>query len=209
MKDIFKNTISKVAAVVLIIALIGSGGYWAAKHFLAKKTNVVREKESIDIVKVLEERLEATAELNTADYICTYVEQYTNKKDIKGWKIPLTEKNFTISYEGTVKAGIKDLTKAKIEERGKKVIVKLPRVEITGHEINKETLKVYDETHNILNQISVADVNKAQKNLEKEMVERAERYGLLDKAKDNAETIVTAMLSGIDGEYSLAIEWQE
>ena len=52
-------------------------------------------------------------------------------------------------------------------------------------------------------------INKAQKNLEKEMIERAKKYGVLDKAKENTETIIAAMLESAEGKYSAVIEWQE
>ena len=39
-------------------------------------------------------------------------------KKFRDWKIPFTEKSFIISYDGTVKAGIKDLTKAQVTQSG-------------------------------------------------------------------------------------------
>lgn len=209
MKDVLKNVVAKIISVVLILVLLVGGGYYAIKHFANKTSDIVKDEENINIVEILEERLEATAELNTADYICTYVQEYKDQKKIKNWKIPLTVKTFTLSYEGTVKAGIKDLTKTQIEEKGNNIIVKLPKIEITGHEIDKDTLKIYDESHNILNQISVENVNDAQKDLEEEMVKRAEECGLLDNARKNAETVITAMLQSTKGEYTIVIEWQK
>lgn len=82
-------------------------------------------------------------------------------------------------------------------------------MEITSYEINKDSLKIYDESHNILNQIGVEDVNKTQANLEKEMVDRAKDYGLLKEARTNAETTIKTMLENADDEYTVEIEWQE
>lgn len=208
MNDVFKGVITKILTIVIIVAALFGGGYYLVKHVIFKPK--VENETSINITEVLEERLEEVAELNTADYICTYVQEFKDQKKINDWKIPFTSKSFTISYEGTVKAGIKDLTKAQINSKDDKtVVVSLPKVEITGKEIDKDSLKIYDESHNVLNQISVEDVNEAQKNLEDEMVKRAEDYGLLDNAQKNAEKILASMLKGSAGDYTVEIQWQE
>lgn len=208
MKDVFKGVITKILTIVIIAAALFGGGYYLVNHVIFKPK--VENETSINITEVLEERLEEVAELNTADYICTYVQEFKDQKKINDWKVPFTSKSFTISYEGTVKAGIKDLTKAQINSiDDKTVVVSLPKVEITGKEIDKDSLKIYDESHNVLNQISVEDVNEAQKNLEDEMVRRAEDYGLLDNAQKNAEKILASMLKGSADDYTVEIQWQE
>lgn len=60
----------------------------------------------------------------------------------------------------------------------------------------------------IFNPISVNDLNDAQKELKKEMKERAIEKGVLDLAKNNAEELVTEMLKSPIGAYDIKIEWQ-
>ena len=49
--------------------------------------------------------------------MCTDVITQADSKKYKDWKIPFTEKSFIVQYDGTVKAGIKDLTKTQVSER--------------------------------------------------------------------------------------------
>ncbi len=197
----------KVILIVLpVLVVLGIGCYFGVSIYLNEKASV----EAISITGVLEERLEDTAELNTAEYICECIGKFEDSKKFKGVKVPLTGKNITCSYKGTIKAGIKDLSQAKITQKYENIIVvQLPKVEITGQELDKKSLIVYDETKNILNQISTEDVNKVQKNLEAEMVKRAEEHGLLDTAKKNAETVISSMLKSADDSYTVEIEWED
>lgn len=50
--------------------------------------------------------------------MCTDVITQADSKKYKDWKIPFTEKSFIVQYDGTVKAGIKDLTKTQVSQKG-------------------------------------------------------------------------------------------
>ena len=119
--------------------------------------------------------------------MCTDVITQADSKKYKDWKIPFTEKSFIVQYDGTVKAGIKDLTKTQVSQKGETII---------------------DESNNIFNPITVEDLNKAQKNLKEEMYQRALEKGILDMAKSNAEEVLKGMLSGANGDYDIKFEWQ-
>lgn len=121
--------------------------------------------------------------------MCTDVITQADSKKYKDWKIPFTEKSFIVQYDGTVKAGIKDLTKTQVSQKGETIIVRLPEVEITGIEIDNDSFEKLDESNNIFNPITVEDLNKAQKNLKEEMYQRALEKGILDMAKSNAEQV--------------------
>ena len=54
----------------------------------------------------------------------------------------------------------------------------------------------------------VSDLNDAQKELKKEMEERAVEKGVLDLAKNNAEELIAEMLKSPIGDYDVKIEWQ-
>jgi hypothetical protein len=135
--------------------------------------------------------------------LCTDVITQADSKKYKDWKIPFTEKSFIVQYDGTVKAGIKDLTKTQVSQKGETIIVRLPEVEITGIEIDNDSFEKLDESNNIFNPITVEDLNKAQKNLKEEMYQRALEKGILDMAKSNAEEVLKGMLSGANGDYDI------
>lgn len=154
-------------------------------------------------IQIVKEKLKETAELNTGSYLCTTVVTKENSRTIKGWKIPLTRKSFVISYDGTVKAGIKDLTKAEVIPSEGNVVIKLPEMEITDITIDNDSFKIMDESNNIFNSISIDDLNDAQKELKKKMKERAVEKGVLDIAKNNAETLLSEMLKSPTGDYDV------
>ena len=207
MKDIFKGVIIKVVSVIVMIALIGAGGVFLYRH-ITNNVLGLNQHEKTSSIEVIKEKLKETSELNTGSYLCTTVVTKADSRKIKGWKIPLTQKSFTVSYDGTVKAGIKDLTKAKVTQHEKNVVVKLPAVEITSTEIDNDSFKMLDESNNIFNPISVEDLNDAQKELKKEMEERAIEKGVLELAKSNAEALIAEMLKSPIGAYDIKIEWQ-
>lgn len=207
MKDVFKGVVIKIVSIIVIIVLIGGGGYLMYKRFMGKLANE-NKHEVVNNVDVIKEKLENTAELNTGSYLCTDVITRADSKKFKDWEIPFTEKSFIVQYDGIVKAGIKDLTKAKVTQDGNTIIIKLPEVEITETEIDNDSFKKLDESNNIFNPISVEDLNDAQKDLKEKMYERAIEKGVLDIAKSNAETVISGMLASPNGEYDVKIEWQ-
>lgn len=207
MKDIFKGIIIKIVSVIVMIAFIGFGAIFLYNHV----TNTVlglNQHEKTSSIEIVKEKLKETAELNTGSYLCTTVITKADSRKIKGWKIPFTQKSFTISYDGTVKAGIKDLTKAEVSQNGDKVIVKLPEVEITGTEIDNDSFEILDESNGVFNTISADDVNDAQKELKKKMEQRAIEKGILDMAKSNAEELVTELLKSSTNQYNVEVEWK-
>lgn len=209
MKEVLKNVVAKILFCLIVVGILAGGGYYIKYRIDEAKNNVITDETNIELSKVLEEKLQTTAELNTADYLCTYLQKFTDTKQFNGWDIPFTTKSFTVSYEGVVKAGIKDLTKAKVIEKDENTLVKLPKIEVTIFTIYKDTLQIYDEYDTIFNKINVSDVNNTQIKLEKEMVDRAIEYGLLDKAEENAKVILKALLidSSMDKKYDIEFEF--
>lgn len=205
MKDIFKGVAVKFLSLIVLGTLLVGGFYLVRNHFTSKMEKGHEETNHVEIIK---EKLKATAELNTGSYLCTVVLTKEDSKTFKKWKIPFTEKSFTISYDGTVKAGIRDLTKAKISQDGDAIIVKLPEVEITGSDLDNESFKKLDESNNIFNPISIEDLNDAQQELKDEMVNRAIERGVLDLAKSNAELLLSSLLASPNDDYEVVIEWQ-
>lgn len=203
MKDVLKGVATKILTIVVIIVLLGVGVHFGYNKIKPKITN-----EETSNVKIIKEKLEKAAELNTGNYLCTDVITKANSKKFKNWKIPLTEKSFTVQYDATVKAGIKDLTKADVRQKGKDIIVKLPKVEITGVSIDNNSFKKLDESNNIFNPINIEDLNNAQKDLKEKVIVQAKKKGVLKVAKNNAETLIIGMLSSTNDNYKIKIEWK-
>ena len=203
MKDVLKGVTVKIVSLIIIIALVVGGGYLAYKHFVGNIFGGAGH-ETVSSVEVVKEKLEATAELNTGSYLCTVVITKADSRTYKDWKNPYTEKSIIVQYDGIVKAGIKDLTKADVSQDEDMIIIKLPDVEITGIEIDNDSFEKLDESNIIFNPISVVDLNDAQKDLKDKMEKQAIEKGVLDIARENAETVISGMFS----DYDVQIEWQ-
>ena len=129
--------------VITCAVILGCGSMMRSKIVDFFKTTEVSETT----IETIKEKLKETAELNTAEYVCTDMLTKSDVKEFHNWTIPFTENEFAISYDGTIKAGIKDLTQADVEQSGSKIIITLPEVEITGIELGN--YKKYDEKNNI------------------------------------------------------------
>lgn len=205
MKDIFKGVAIKIVSLIVIIVILCGGGFLLYRNFANNLSDTIKH-ETANNVEIVREKLQETAELNTGSYLCTDVLTRADSRKFKDWKIPFTEKSFIVSYDGVVKAGIKDLTKAKITESKNTIIVRLPEVEITETSIDNDSFEKLDESNNIFNPISIEDLNEAQKELKEKMVDRAIEKGVLDIAESNAETIIAGMLENSNDDYEIKVE---
>lgn len=205
MREVAKKALMGMLPVVFI-ALV-AGGWFLHRHFSEKESKERNKPKQRTEIEVIEEKLKLTAELNTGSYLCTDILTRTESKTLKGWTIPLTEKYFIISYDGIVKAGIRDLTKAQVTQKGNTITIKLPEIEITETEIDNDSFEKLDESNNIFNPVTTEDLNAAQQELKNKMVARAKEKGLLDVAKRNAETILSSMLKSPNSSYQIKIEW--
>ena len=134
-------------------------------------------------------------ELASSEYLFTNAARFTDSKQIKSWNIPFTEKSFVMKWDGAIKAGI-DLTAVTVEvkEDQSKIIVTMPKAEILSYEVFSDTAEVLDEKDNLFNSISIDDKVGFDQETEQEMKDRAVANGLLDKAQENAETLIYNLL---------------
>lgn len=209
MKEVMKEVLGKVLSTIVIVALLAGGAYLAYTHFWVKGVKKEIKPKTQTEIEVIKEKLKLTAELNTGSYLCTDILTRTESKTLKGWTIPLTEKSFIISYDGTVKAGIRDLTKAQVTQEGNIITVRLPEIEITETEIDNDSFEKLDESNNIFNPITTEDLNGAQQELKDKMAAKAKEKGLLEAAKQNAETILSSMLKSSNPSHQVKIEWMQ
>ena len=123
---------------------------------------------------VLENRLTEISELATITYSYTNMAEFENSRDFYGVKLPFTTKSFIITYDGEINAGV-DLSKAEVSVRGTRVNITLPEAEILSHQIDEDSIEVFDETTSIFNPLKVEDYQAFNKDQKKKMEEKAER----------------------------------
>lgn len=195
------------AVRLLAVAGVFAIGMNLVNAYTESHTQVEDNKKST--VTVIQEKLDEMAELNTASYVSTSVLNKSDFKQILKKDVWFTKRTLIISYDSTVKAGIKDLTQAEVTQKEDKVLVTLPEVEITGVEIDNDSFQRYDESDNAFNPVTSDYINEAQQDLKDSIEERAIEKGLLDLAETNAEKILKELLESPDGEYTVEIHWKE
>ena len=195
------------AVRLLAVAGVFAIGMDLVNAYTESHTQVEDNKKST--VTVIQEKLDEMAELNTASYVSTSVLNKSDFKQILKKDVWFTKRTLIISYDSTVKAGIKDLTQAEVTQKEDKVLVTLPEVEITGVEIDNDSFQRYDESDNAFNPVTSDYINEAQQDLKDSIEERAIEKGLLDLAETNAEKILKELLESPDGEYTVEIQWKE
>lgn len=154
---------------------------------------------------VLENRLTEISEFASLTYSYTNMAEFENSKDFYGIKVPFTTKSFIITYDGTIKAGV-DLDKAEVDVSGKKITVTLPAAEILSHEIDEDSLEIFDENTSIFNPLKVSDYNTFNKEQKAEMEKKATDKGLLTEAGKKAADAIDDFISQLSGdEYTITV----
>lgn len=163
-----------------------------------------RDNAQLDAV-VVESRLALISELATASYQYTNMGQFSSSNDFYGVTIPFTTKSFILSYDGEIKAGV-DLSQAEVEVLGDRVSVSLPAARVLSHEIDEDSIRIFDEKTSIFNPFTVEDFASFQADQKAEMERKALERGLLGQADLQAENSVRALLTPLlEGRYVLTI----
>lgn len=182
----------KVKRIFIIILLIGLALF--AAFFYGKK-QMKSEMEPEITSSLIYNKLVSAKELTTLKYHYTNMGHFENQNTFYGYKVPFTSKEFIISYEGLINAGI-DLNKMKVDVGDKSIEVRIPAAEILSHEIYEDSLKVYDERESIFNRIDIEDYNDFSKDQKSEIEKKAIKKGLLKEADEESKRAIEEILMG-------------
>lgn len=145
------------------------------------------------------------AELATEEYVFSDVGKFDQEGlEVLGVRVPFTGRNFLVTYDGRVTAGIKDASLIDVHLDDNAIEISMPNVEVLESHIDADSVKVYDQTMNPINQLRVEDVTGFIADREADAREKAIASGLLDRAGQHAEELarahVTALVAGTDME---------
>ena len=182
----------KIKKIIIIILLIGLALF--AAFFYGKK-QMKNEMEPEITSSLIYNKLVSAKELTTLKYHYTNMGHFENQNTFYGYKIPFTSKEFIVSYEGLINAGI-DLNKMKVDLGDKSIEVRIPAAEILSHEIYEDSLKVYDERESIFNRIDIEDYNDFSKDQKSEIEKKAIKKGLLKEADEESKRAIEEILMG-------------
>lgn len=180
----------KLKRSLFIILLIGLALFAA---FFYGKRQMKSEMEPEITSSLIYNKLVSAKELTTLKYHYTNMGHFENQNTFYGYKVPFTSKEFIVSYEGLINAGI-DLDKMKVDVSDKSIEIKIPPTEILSHEIYEDSLKVYDERESIFNRIDIEDYNNFSKDQKTEVEKRAIKKGLLKEADEESKKAIQEIL---------------
>ena len=189
-----KSTLKTALKIVILIAICSCIAFVSGKF----SQGIVNEEKEINTV-VLENRLVDIAELATLDYHYKDLGEYSDSKDLKGIKIPFTTSHFFVTFEGDIKMGI-DASDINIEKTTDGFSVTVPEAKILSHEIDENSVEVFDEKHGVFNKLTVDDYNQfyaSQKTrIENEVLEK--KY--VEEAHAKSIELVKNILSEFESE---------
>ena len=205
-------------AVLLAFVVVGVGAYVLGRS--AQRGTVLSEEESGSGIVAEHEEISGETirsgmtdigELATEEYWFTQVQTYDSSKSAQifdlTFDLPLTRNKFVYSYDGVIKAGV-DFAQATVEVDNtvRRVTITLPKARILSSEIDYDSFELYDEQKSIFNPLSVRDVNKSNSELLRSAEKDAIAKGVLERADENAETLVVNFLRGAFEVRSYAIK---
>lgn len=182
------KTVKYLLLGVLLCAAVGLAGFLGGRYL----QNHPAEPEISAVV--LESRLAEISELASVTYQYTNMAQYENSGTFYGMTVPFTTKRFILTYDGTIKAGV-NLSRSDVSVSGAAVTVTLPPAQILSHELEEDSVEVFDERTSIFNPFTVEDITAFQAEQKSLMEERALERGLLEQAQTQAAESVRALLA--------------
>lgn len=135
---------------------------------------------------------EDIGELATQSAICTEIHVTDDWRKMFGKiNIPFTQSKYIYSCDYEVKAGF-DFGEITWNEKDKVITVKLPKAKVLSNTLVQNSFKIYHESESKFNQITLEENSAALDGLQEQAEKDAIANGLLDKARSNAETVLTA-----------------
>lgn len=189
-----KNSKKIILGLILVIVVFISGMFFAS-----------RKTEPSITSTLIQNSIEQASDLVTTKYHYSKVGKFENSLDLNGWTIPLTTKNFILTFEGEIQIGT-NLSNAKIKIKDKKIIVNLDSVEVLSNTIDEDSIEVYDETKNIFNPISVSDYKEFAIKQKKVALKEAKEKGLMKEAKENTKKSIKQLIQMIPEASDYTIE---
>ncbi len=183
-------------SILLVVGLAIGGTIFGVSKYIQDRFT----KKPVITSSLIASKLEDASDLTTAEMTYTGLIHY----DDGG--IPfITQKKYSMVYEGTIEAGI-DLSKVEVDVSEDKVTVKLPDVELEDPVIDMDSIDFYDESFALFNWDDKRDGINAVKEAQEDCKKKADTEGLKSKAYENAKALVRKLLEEIIGDRELEVK---
>ena len=198
----FSTICTLVTVAVAVTLAIPAGRYISDK---------LKGEENPGFVETSEENHQITltindvkSELKDIAELMTYSHEYygtssiTDKREILDVEIPGTEHEIKMTYGGVIKVGY-NLDDVKVDVDNNRKLIKIELGEqIIDNNLPEENVETI-ERNNVFNQIRSDEVTKELVKIKSHEYIEAMRLGVKDKARENAEKIISDKLTDIEG----------
>ncbi|BFL72617.1 MULTISPECIES: DUF4230 domain-containing protein [Anaerococcus] len=190
-------------AALIVTAIAGIFG------FLIKDKFAVEENDEITS-DIVESSLKEVKELTTLKYHYKNVASFESSQQFQGIKLPFTTKSFLYTYEGDINAGVDlDQANASVDENNKIITIKLPDAKILSHDIDEDSIMIFDEKNSVFNPMELEDYTNFRKEEEAKVEKEAVKKGLLKQASQQTDKAIKEILNInpiIAEEYTISIK---
>ncbi|WKD57278.1 hypothetical protein CAPI_03590 [Corynebacterium capitovis DSM 44611] len=198
-----------------VLALLALAAVLIAALFVVRPTLFGMGKTSMTS-ESLGAAFNEIAELSTEEYAYSRVGSFDQRGfQIAGRTVPFTGRNFLVTYDGTVKAGIRnaELIEVRLDDTVRTLSITTPHAEVLSSTISPESINVYDQSMNPLNQVRVQDVSAFLAEQERNAENTAVEQGLLERADRRVEELLRnhgeALTEGTAMEdYAVEVNWR-
>ena len=199
-----KNSfIQGLIAALIVTAIVGAFGFLIKDKFQAQENNEITS----DIV---ESSLKEVKELTTLKYHYKNIASFESSQQFQGIKLPFTTKSFLYTYEGDINAGVDlDQAKVNVDENNKIITIKLPKAKVLSHDIDEDSIMVFDEKNSVFNPMELEDYTNFRKEEEAKVEKEVIKKGLLKKASKQTNKAIKDILNinpTIAEEYTISIK---
>lgn len=163
-------------------------------------------------IELIRSEIQDIGELVSIEYLYTDAGKFEDAAKLFGKEIPFsfTTKSFIAKWDGIIKAGINvDEVTIACDDTKKEIIVHVPDAKIISHELDEESIQTLDEKNGLFNTIKVDDIREFDAISKEAMEQRAIENGLLDRAYENAKTIIYKLIDTgavAELEYTITFE---
>ena len=163
-----------------------------------KEVEKMVEVEKVITGDIIQDGLNDMGFLVTQEYWFTEVMSYNSVKQFLGFDLGITESSFLASYDGVVTAGV-DFSAIRVskDEEQKTVLITMPNAVIQNTTIDNDSFRLYSEKEGLGNNISIKDFNVSVAALKDGAEQKAIDRGVLERADENAETLVKDFVCGL------------
>lgn len=188
-----------VIAAVICILMVGAYGGYKVGAWLAQ------DKKAVSVEDIREE-LTPVAQLATYEYSFTEIMHLSDSHRILNFEVPFTEKHYVATVEGAILIGIEDVEKIEyalstgFDGNVKSVTVALPHCEAWKATIDHASLEVLVDLDGVANNVTKEELNDLYINIEEKQKAKAGTDGVLTKADERLQNIVTAQAQALYGD---------